>query len=230
MNKTKFIAHRGYSAKETENTISAFLLALNSSFSGIELDIHLTKDKYIVVHHDDNTNRLGNKEYTIKDVNYNLLKEVKLIDINTNEYVHNIPLLDEVLSLSNEYKKESFVEIKPNLLKDDLLLIYDTLIKYNDITIISFYLNNLITLREIDKNIKLQYLTSNFNIDNFNICKNNNINLDLNYKMINKERVKYFKEMNFIINTWTVNDEDISKQLIKYNINYITSDKIDNIK
>ena len=52
---TKFIAHRGLSGLELENTISAFVAAGNRSYQGIETDVHVTSDGKFVVYHDDNT-------------------------------------------------------------------------------------------------------------------------------------------------------------------------------
>lgn len=54
----KFIAHRGLSGIETENTVAAFLAAANRSYYGIETDVHLTKDGKFILIHDDRTKRL----------------------------------------------------------------------------------------------------------------------------------------------------------------------------
>lgn len=229
-NKIKFIAHRGYSYIETENTMSSFKKALESDFHGVEIDIHLTKDKVVVVHHDDTTTRLSNESYIIKETMYDELKEVKLIDINTNEYTHKIPTLKEVLDLVGKYNKISIVEIKPNLSINDLKIVDSLLRSYENIIVISFHLDNLISLRKLNKNINLQFLTSKNNPKNFNICSKYNIDLDLNYKLINDSFLKSIKDKSFIINVWTVNDINIVKKLSDLNIDYITSDKISKIE
>ena len=46
----KFIAHRGYSKLELENTKEAFLAAANRSYFGIETDVVKTKDGYFEGH------------------------------------------------------------------------------------------------------------------------------------------------------------------------------------
>ena len=43
------IAHRGLSGLERENSMKAFVAAVNRSFYGTECDIHLTKDKIFVI-------------------------------------------------------------------------------------------------------------------------------------------------------------------------------------
>lgn len=46
------IAHRGVPRELPENTLAGFALALDQGADGIELDVHLTLDGRIVVHHD----------------------------------------------------------------------------------------------------------------------------------------------------------------------------------
>lgn len=47
----KIIAHRGHSKKYPENTMIAFMKALEAGADGSECDLHLTKDKKIAIHH-----------------------------------------------------------------------------------------------------------------------------------------------------------------------------------
>jgi glycerophosphoryl diester phosphodiesterase len=50
--KIVVIAHRGFSGKFPENTLRAFKEALSLKAAAIELDVHLSKDKELVVTHD----------------------------------------------------------------------------------------------------------------------------------------------------------------------------------
>src|SRR3979409_1586205 len=45
-------AHRGGSALAPENTIAAFDNGLALGADGLELDVHLSRDRVVVVHHD----------------------------------------------------------------------------------------------------------------------------------------------------------------------------------
>lgn len=51
------LAHRGASAHAPENTMEAFRLALETGAGGLELDVHLSRDGYIVVIHDPTLDR-----------------------------------------------------------------------------------------------------------------------------------------------------------------------------
>ena len=48
----EIIGHRGAPRTFPENTLAAFLRALELGADGIELDVHLTRDGVVVVHHD----------------------------------------------------------------------------------------------------------------------------------------------------------------------------------
>ncbi|MBA2685502.1 MAG: glycerophosphodiester phosphodiesterase [Gemmatimonadaceae bacterium] len=47
------IGHRGAPRERPENTLPSFLRALELQADGIELDVHCTKDRIVVVHHDE---------------------------------------------------------------------------------------------------------------------------------------------------------------------------------
>ena len=48
----EIVAHRGASHERPENTIAAFQRAIELGADGVELDVHLTADGVLVVHHD----------------------------------------------------------------------------------------------------------------------------------------------------------------------------------
>lgn len=48
----EIIAHRGASRERLENTIPAFQRAIDLGADGVELDVHVTRDGTVVVHHD----------------------------------------------------------------------------------------------------------------------------------------------------------------------------------
>lgn len=92
--KSKVIAHRGYhDEKIPENSIPAFKKAIRYGYT-IELDVHLTKDKKIVVFHDNSLKRICGVDKNIEDLTYEELLKYNLL--NTK---NKIPLLSEVLTL-----------------------------------------------------------------------------------------------------------------------------------
>jgi glycerophosphoryl diester phosphodiesterase len=75
---TKYIAHRGYALKKTENTFDAFRFSAGTNCFGIETDVHVTKDGEFVVFHDDSTLRLCGEEYIIEQTSLETLRGLRI--------------------------------------------------------------------------------------------------------------------------------------------------------
>ena len=90
-------AHRGLwntnepgEENRPENSLAAFRAAVEKGY-GIELDVHLTKDGVLVVHHDDSLKRLTGTDIRIAD---STLAEIRACTLPNGE---PIPTYDEVL-------------------------------------------------------------------------------------------------------------------------------------
>lgn len=62
------IGHRGASADAPENTLGAFLLALEQGADGLELDVQLTADDEVVIMHDDTLERTTSAHGRVRDL------------------------------------------------------------------------------------------------------------------------------------------------------------------
>lgn len=104
----KIWAHRGCSQRYPENTILSFEKALElKKLIGIELDIQLTKDKYMVVIHDERVDRTTDG---IGEVRQYTLSELKKLNIDAgNNKREKIPTIEEVLDLVETKIKEGFL-------------------------------------------------------------------------------------------------------------------------
>jgi len=69
-------AHRGASALAPENTLAAFLLALQAGADGIELDVMLSRDKELVVIHDSTVDRTTDGTGKVSDLPLSALREL----------------------------------------------------------------------------------------------------------------------------------------------------------
>lgn len=94
------IAHRGYRAKYPENTLVAFEEAIDAGADMIELDVLLTKDRKMVVIHDESLDRTTNAQGTVRDYT---LSELKTLDagswFDARFKGERLPTLEEVLEL-----------------------------------------------------------------------------------------------------------------------------------
>src|SRR3954470_20997912 len=55
--RPQVFAHRGGCALGPENTLAAFDLGMAAGADGLELDVHLSRDGVVVVHHDEMLDR-----------------------------------------------------------------------------------------------------------------------------------------------------------------------------
>ncbi len=151
-------AHRGLfdNKKIVENSIPAFKNALRNGYN-IELDIRVTKDKKIVVFHDSNIKRLTGIDRLVKDISYDELSKVKLL--NTND---TIPTLEMVLKLIDG-KCLLLIEIKDMLSNNTLKELDRLLLDYNGEVLIQSF--NPLILRKTAytslKRYKIGILLSN---------------------------------------------------------------------
>ena len=64
------IGHRGVVNIAPENSLSGFKKAIEIGVDGIELDVHMTKDKKLVVVHDGNFKRINGTKDSIRNFTY----------------------------------------------------------------------------------------------------------------------------------------------------------------
>jgi glycerophosphoryl diester phosphodiesterase len=92
------IAHRGYRARYPENTLAAFEAAIDAGADMIELDVLLTKDRKVVVIHDESLDRTTSGQGRVSDYT---LSELKALDagswFDSRFREERLPTLEEVL-------------------------------------------------------------------------------------------------------------------------------------
>ena len=120
-NKTEVQGHRGNRSVYPENTLPSFSSAIEIGADGIELDLHVTKDREIVIYHD---------FFLAEDSSSPLISSLNLSDIkkiDCGNKVHprfpkqqkipgtQIPTLDELFALIRKSKHPNAKNIRLNL-------------------------------------------------------------------------------------------------------------------
>ena len=224
--KTLMVAHRGLSGLERENSMNAFVAAVNRSYYATECDIHLTKDKVFVICHDDHTRRVSNFDVVIKETTYEDLQKVRLNGFNSDipdRYLY-LPTLLEYLQLHRKYNKQCVVEVKCPLSNEEVDMLLSLVNDYLDlITFISFNLDNLIKIRDRNQDIRIQFLTSTYDDSLIPLLKQNKLDIDINYQALSLEIIQAFHEAKIFVNAWTINDKLVAEKLIDWGIDFITT-------
>jgi glycerophosphoryl diester phosphodiesterase len=96
------IGHRGYPALCPENTLASFRGAMEAGCDMIELDVTLTKDRKVVVIHDDTLDRTTNGKGPVLEQTF---EEIKRLDAGSwfapRFSAERIPELSEVMELTD---------------------------------------------------------------------------------------------------------------------------------
>ena len=220
------ITHRGIhdNINIYENTLEAFKLSIKKGYA-IELDIRMTKDKQIVVFHDNNTKRLTKKDLIVEENTYQELN---------NQNILHIPLLTEVLELVKG-KVPLLIEIKPT--KKDCELATNLMIILNNYegkyAIQSFNPKVLYWLRKNYPQILRGQLSMKYTKHKISSIKKyilskmlfNKITkpdfISYKYNELNIEQIKKYKKQNIYVIGWTITNEKEYKHYKKYYDNLI---------
>ena len=216
------IAHRGiHNEAIPENSMKAFSLALKKNIP-IEFDVHILKDKNIVVFHDDNLKRMTNKDKFIKECTYEGIKDLKLK--NTNE---KIPLLKDVLKLVDGkvlLDIELKMDVTDHSLEDCLI---EILKDYNGEVILKSFDFRKVKYLKKHTNYKIGLLIKRMSGFKDFIIRNINFNIMIkpdflacNKNMLDCKSVKTFKKDVYI---WTIKNKD---ELKIYKSDYYISENI----
>jgi glycerophosphoryl diester phosphodiesterase len=95
------IGHRGYPARYPENTLASFKGAMEAGCDMIELDVTLTRDRKVVVIHDDTLDRTTTGKGAVRDRSF---EEIRKLDaggwFDSRFSAERVPELSEVLKLT----------------------------------------------------------------------------------------------------------------------------------
>jgi glycerophosphoryl diester phosphodiesterase len=136
----KIIAHRGGAGMALENSATAFKKAVKLGVDSIELDVHLTKDRHLVVNHDASLSRTSGDPRRIANCTWDELKDVKLKDGSP------LLLLEDALQIIGT--TEVLIELKAKNSAAAVLKVLAKFPKANAI-VISFKFAELIAVKQI---------------------------------------------------------------------------------
>ncbi len=225
---TKMIAHRGLSGIERENTCSAFVAAGNRSYFGIETDIHVTADGGFVIFHDDNTARVGLDSLVIEQSTFQTLRNLQLTDIDGKRGRSDlrIPALSEYIGICKKYEKTAVLELKNRMTKEQIAAIVSEIesLEYLErVIFISFSFENLLDLRVIRPEQTAQFLTEQYSEELLEKLQKENLDLDILYTELTKDRIEKIHAKGITLNCWTCDDPVWAENLADWGIDYITS-------
>jgi glycerophosphoryl diester phosphodiesterase len=112
------VAHRGTPLVQPENTLPAFLLALQQGADALETDLHFARDEEIVLFHDHTLERMTNGQGALRDHTVSELKRLQTRAPDGNWAAAQVPTLAELIEATHsqtplllELKDARFAEV-----------------------------------------------------------------------------------------------------------------------
>lgn len=221
------IGHRGLSAIAPENTLAAFEKAGEEGFFGCEFDIQLTSDGEWVVMHDPELKKMTGK--------FGKIVEMTAADVTAREITNganiasypglHVPTFDETLKVLSEYDIVPVIEIK-TASTEKIAEMLETIGKYGfeeKAWIISFEKAPLEKTRELDKDIKMSFLTHEVTQEAVDFCIENDLNgLDFDKKNATAESVEMIVKAGLVPQVWTVDTIEDFETFYSYGVRYFT--------
>lgn len=220
--KVKIVAHRGASGYAPENTLMAFKKAIELGCDKIELDVRLTKDKKVIVIHDDDVDRTTDGRGKVAELT---LKQIKKFNCEERQ---KIPTLQEVIDLCKG-KIDLQIELKT---KGTARRVYDLIVEngiLDDVTITSFKTRFLQEMSILNRRINLGLLFEEYIISkkivlwvigwligiNY-VCPN--------YPVVNKKIVNRAHKLGMKVYVFDVKNKKEGEKLINMGVDEIGTD------
>lgn len=217
------IGHRGAKGLEPENTLRSFSKAIDFGVDMIEFDVRLTKDKKVVVIHDDKLDRTTNGRGLVKEKS---LKEIKKLYAGKRE---RIPTLEETLDLVAKRVKVN-IELKGKKTAESVSKIIDKYLKNKKwplgyFFVSSFNYQELEDFKKLQPEIKLGIIAEDKKTDFFKAAKQLRVfSINLSMELINKKLVKNLHDKGFKIFAWTINKKSDIRKMELLKIDGVVSD------
>ena len=224
--RTAIIAHRGASKLAgTDNTIESFSLAISLGADFVEMDVRQTKDKKLIVFHDDIIDDTPIKFLTFDELNN-----------KTHEKGYSVPLFEDVLKLC-QGKIKLDIELKETGYEFKVLSLIKKYFSYESFMIKSFLDTAVKKIELLDKKVNTGLLLGYKKADikrriNEFLPKRRLAMLDADfvsphYKLVTWDYMLRMRLLKKKVYVWTVNDEKIIKQLLKKKVDGIITDSPD---
>ncbi|MGL4392691.1 MAG: glycerophosphodiester phosphodiesterase family protein [Fusobacteriaceae bacterium] len=229
-------AHRGMSSLAPENTISAFKLCKENGLKWFECDVDFLKDETIVITHDDTLDRCTNKSGKVYELEKKDLENIDAGSWYSEKYIgERIPTFEELIKVINNFELNVNLEIKPsnlseNIIENNLKNLTREIKKINSnikIIVSSFDHVALSKFKKMNPHISVAclYWLSEFSkncVTTLEHCQAEYIHPE--NSTVTKELVEYFKNKNYKINIYTVNDLSRANELFNWGVDGIFTD------
>tara|TARA_R100000963_G_C4616281_1_gene85129 strand:- start:70 stop:741 length:672 start_codon:yes stop_codon:yes gene_type:complete len=213
------IAHRGASGHKPENTLAAFTKAMDLSADMIEFDLRCSKDKELVIIHDETVNRTTNGRGKVCNKD---LAQLKLLNAGDGE---EIPTLDEALSVIGNRCLINIELTEAGIAKRLAKALQPFYYMWDSILISSFLFTELKIFYYYMPSMKVSYLADQLNIHSMKEISQLPIySLNLNKDFLDEDLLEWLHSLSFKVFAFTVNSQKDLKTMRDLKVDGIFTD------
>ncbi len=239
------IAHRNGHALMPANTVEAGLNALQVGADILEIDIHLTADKRLVVRHDEVIDTTTDGIGRISEMTFSEIEKYNA-KFHEVEYPHKLsPLGIKIPALTALFQRipsaRYLIEIKPqdNLASERLCAVVREYKLTEQVLVGSFHTSVLEHFRRIcpevptshgQSEVRLFYVLIKLGLGHLYDPPGYSMQLPISYQgfeIVTPRLLKVAHSLNLKVEIWTINDIETSKKLITLGVDGIITDRPD---
>ena len=225
--QTKIIGHRGGAAGYPENTFASFKKAVEIGADGVEFDVHLTKDKKLVVIHDERVDRTTNGSGYIKDLTLRELKNLDAGSYFSPKFAgERILTLEEALELTRSSNLIN-IEIKNNIIKykqieREVVSIIKKMNLESKVICSSFNHYSIALVKQLSPEIKTGLLYVSRLYKPWIYAKRMGVEaIHPHYYSLSSDIINHCHKNNIKVHAWTIDDKNALKQVISKGVDTI---------
>ncbi|MDH5688517.1 MAG: glycerophosphodiester phosphodiesterase family protein [Candidatus Bathyarchaeota archaeon] len=217
----RVVGHRGAAGLEPENTLRSIRRAIELGVDQIEVDARVTKDRRLVVIHDETVDRTTDGHGHVKDLPFD---ELRRLDAGKGE---SIPTLREVLGLT---KGEVVlqIELKVKEAAEPVVKIIEEMDAVEDVVITSFMHELLEKVHQLDPDLRTGALFYGVKGD---ICQRaldvQSDTIHVYHKNLNADLVGEAHGRGLKVEAWNPDEEEEMKRVIDLGVDVISSNRPD---
>lgn len=232
----RWFAHRGAQSIAPENSLPAMKKVFNHS--GMEIDIHQTKDGEWVVMHDGTIDRMTDKTGNISSYN---LSDLRKIPISKGNGVGNytadellIPTLEEALIIAKDKRIIPVIEIKQDsgdVYTEDswvkLAALIDKFNMRNQVIFISFSYECLQSIKIQLPAVEVSWLVNGVDSDTIQKAVDLGVNSGIDSdNTLTAKNVIDAHNKGLKVGVWTLADDSDRNKWLSYGVDYLTTNSL----
>lgn len=226
--ETKVWAHRGASGYAPENTLESFQMAIDMGADGIELDVQFTKDRQLVVIHDETIDRVSNGHGRVVDYTLEELKQLTFNKTHPEYKECRIPTLEEALTLMKPTEMTVNIELKTGVnfydgIEDRVLRLVDRLQMKEQVIYSSFNHYSVMKVKELCPDAHVGFLYCDGTLHMAEYAMENQVEA-LHPSINNTQYIDLIadcKGRGIHLHVWTVNDKKDMEHMMKLGVDAI---------